>query len=169
MLDLQKLLDTYAALKAHDNEIMTRRPASAPRGAWREENPSRIQSSFRVIAGKKQLMARINYDTAPMLDIYTMAERAKFVEHIDLRADEASEKLASYALPTPDDMKDFEFAAIRRRIGLTQPQLAPLLCLGAVPRVSEYERGARSIPGNIARLMRAYDDDYRPADWPAGE
>lgn len=167
MLDLQKLLDTYAALKAHDNEIMARRPASAPRGAWRQENPSRIQSSFRVLRNGKSMVARINYDTAPILDIYTMGERAKIVEHIDLRAHDASAKLEQYTLPAPDDMLLWEMAAIRSRIGLTQPQLAPLICLGSVYRVSEYERGARTIPGNIARLMRAYDEGYRPADWPS--
>jgi hypothetical protein len=42
-----------------------------------------------------------------------------------------------------------------------------LIGLGSHYRVSEYERGAKAIPGNIARLMRAYDEGYRPADWPA--
>ncbi len=169
MLDLQNLLDTYAALKAHDNEIMACRPDSAPRGAWREENPSRIRSSFRVLAAGKEFMARINHDTAPFLDIFTMGARARIVEHVDLRAGDAAEKLGRYGLPAVGDMLNWEFRAIRERLGLTQAQLAPLLELGAALRVSEYERSTnpRSIPGNIARLMRAYDEGYRPIDWPA--
>lgn len=166
MLDLQKLLDTYTALKAHDNEIMAARPASAPRGAWRDENPSPVSNSLRVIRNGKSLVARINYDTAPELLVYP-TKGGKFIDRIDLRAEDVGERLSAYTLPAPDDMVDYEFATARKRIGLTQQQLAPLLNLGSHYRVSEYERGAKKIPGHIARLMRAYDEGYRPIDWPA--
>lgn len=169
MLDLQKLLDIYAALKAHDNEIMARRPAEAPRGAWRQENPSCVRSSFRVLRDGRSMMAHVNYDTTPQLWIYPL-KGGKLTAMIDLRAPDAADHLAEYTLPAPGDMLNFEFAGIRKRIGLTQQQLAPLLELGSAQRVSEYERetNPRKIPGYIARLMRAYDEGYRPADWPPG-
>lgn len=51
-------------------------------------------------------------------------------------------------------------------LGLTQAQLAPLLGYGAPARVSEIARGKR-VPGDaVTRLLRAYLDGYRPADWP---
>lgn len=66
-------------------------------------------------------------------------------------------------------MTNREFRAIRLRLGLTQSLLAPLLELGSALRVSEYERetNPRDIPAITARLLTAYDEGYRPKDWPA--
>ena len=67
-------------------------------------------------------------------------------------------------------MTAHEFRAIRAGLGLTQEQLAPML--GYAPKrvtVAMLEldtSNARAIPPAIARLMRAYRDGYRPADWP---
>lgn len=64
---------------------------------------------------------------------------------------------------TPD-----EFRAIRQRLGLTQAQLAAYLGYGSPMRISEFERetNPRPVPELLARLMTAYDEGYRPKDWP---
>lgn len=64
---------------------------------------------------------------------------------------------------TPD-----EFRAIRQRLGLTQAQLAAYLGYGSPMWISEFERetNPRPVPELLARLMTAYDEGYRPKDWP---
>lgn len=170
MLKLDELLATYQAIKAHENDIMARRPPDTPRAAWRMENPHGMRSSFRVIKNGKSLSAILNYDTAPFLTIMAPTGKgSRVLEQIDLRAEDAAERLAAYALPASNDMTSFEFAEIRKRLGLTQVQLAPLLDLGSLMRVSELERATnpRPIPKYIARIMNAMDAGWRPSDWPA--
>src|SRR5690606_3584163 len=99
-----------------------------------------VASSFRVIKDGKSFMARIIYDAAPELMIYTLASNPKIIARISLRDDGATAQIEPYSLPAPGDMVNFEFAAIRDKLGLTQQQLAPLLELGSHYRVSEYGR-----------------------------
>jgi transcriptional regulator with XRE-family HTH domain len=65
-------------------------------------------------------------------------------------------------------MTNQEFRAIRQRLGLTQAQLARVLQYETALTVSTYERDTnpRAIPTHVAMLMVAYDEGYRPADWP---
>lgn len=170
MLDVSALLDTYRAVKAHDNEIMAKRPAGHPSADWRMRHPHNKRTAFRVIRDGKEFGATLNCDTVPILRIWTTTEHPRIIENIDLKSDTAAATLAAYDLPAPGDMTNSEFSSIRRRFGLTQAQLAPLLELGSAMRVSEYERGTnpRAIPAHIARLMNAMDDGWRPSDWPAG-
>ena len=65
-------------------------------------------------------------------------------------------------------MTNQEFREIRQRLGLTQAQVAMVLMYRAALTVSTYERATnpRKIPDHVALLMRAYDDGYRPPDWP---
>lgn len=67
-----------------------------------------------------------------------------------------------------------EIADARRQLGLGQEDLARLLGYGAAARISELENvspitGApKRIPSDtVLRLLQAYLDGYRPADWPA--
>lgn len=65
---------------------------------------------------------------------------------------------------TPDELK-----TARARLGLTGAQLGHLLGYaptGARFRVSEMERGVQPVTKTIGRLVRAYLEGYRPADWP---
>jgi len=62
-------------------------------------------------------------------------------------------------------MTPTEFHAIRKQLGLTQAQLAPLLGYGAAPRVSAIESGPK-VPKQAALLMEAYRTGYRPKHWP---
>jgi DNA-binding transcriptional regulator YiaG len=55
----------------------------------------------------------------------------------------------------------------RRQLGLTQFQLAAVMGLRGPQTVSEWERGARTPSETAVRLLRAYLDGYRPADWPS--
>ena len=64
-------------------------------------------------------------------------------------------------------MTPTEFREARQSLGLDQSQAAELLGYGAKTRISEIERGARAPGASVVRLLRAYLDGYRPADWPA--
>lgn len=50
-------------------------------------------------------------------------------------------------------------------LGLTQSQAAPLLGYGTQARVSDFVSGKVNPPA-VVRLLQAYLDGYRPADWP---
>lgn len=65
-------------------------------------------------------------------------------------------------------MTNHEFRAIRQRLGLTQAELAAVLGYAHVMTVSAYERetNPRQIPTHVELLMVAYDEGYRPKDWP---
>ncbi|MEY9198705.1 transcriptional regulator with XRE-family HTH domain [Sinorhizobium fredii] len=65
-------------------------------------------------------------------------------------------------------MDNNEFRAIRQRLGLTQAQLATVLLYPRATQVSEIERptNPKPVPRHVALLMRAYDEGYRPKDWP---
>lgn len=66
-------------------------------------------------------------------------------------------------------MENDEFRSIRKRLGLTQAQLASVLGYSHLMQVSEIERdkNPKPVPRAIALLMRAYDEGYRPRDWPS--
>ncbi|OKP79785.1 hypothetical protein BTE77_06755 [Ensifer adhaerens] len=63
-----------------------------------------------------------------------------------------------------------QFKEIRNRLGLTQSQLALVLGYSSALQISSYERATnpRPVPQLLALLMRAYDEGYRPAEWPRG-
>lgn len=65
-------------------------------------------------------------------------------------------------------MDNDEFRAIRKRLGLTQAQLAAVLLYPRAMQVSEIERptNPRPVPRHVALLMKAYDEGYRPEGWP---
>lgn len=65
-------------------------------------------------------------------------------------------------------MDNEEFRAIRKRLGLTQAQLAAVLLYPRAMQVSEIERptNPRAVPRHVALLMKAYDEGYRPEGWP---
>ena len=65
-------------------------------------------------------------------------------------------------------MNNLEFRAIRQRLGLTQAQLSRLLQYETPLTVSTYERATnpRAVPTHVALIMTAYDEGYRPKDWP---
>lgn len=58
------------------------------------------------------------------------------------------------------------FAEARKSLGLTQAQLAATMGLSAREILARWETGAHAIPPTAARLLQAYLDGYRPADWP---
>ena len=163
---LDHLMSIYETAKDHDDEIMRRRPDGTPRAGWRMENPAPVRTAFRVVNNGKSFSGRVNIDTKPVFEIWTDAEKPRRIAIIDLKSIEAVELLAPYALPADNDMKGYEFKAIREGFGMTQKQLAPLLDYAAAIRISELESGARPVPTHVARLMRAYQAGYRPSDWP---
>lgn len=63
-------------------------------------------------------------------------------------------------------MSPAEFREARQSLGLNQHQLAAMLGYGAPARISEIERGIEAPGASVLRLLRAYLDGYRPADWP---
>lgn len=65
-------------------------------------------------------------------------------------------------------MTSDEIRAARKTLGLNQGQLAALMGVRQAT-VSDWERGVYSADGPAARLLTAYLDGYRPADWPEGK
>lgn len=64
----------------------------------------------------------------------------------------------------PEDLK-----AAREKLELSQAQLARLVGYGGAnvgQRISAMENGVRPVAGHVARLVAAYLDGHRPADWP---
>ena len=61
---------------------------------------------------------------------------------------------------TPDDL-----TAIRKRLGMTQAQLAEAIGLGAAQRVYEYEAGRRVISKRSAALILALEQRH-PVRYP---
>lgn len=65
---------------------------------------------------------------------------------------------------TPD-----QFRQARRQLNLTSRQMAELLGFGSGTAIRQFETHGTSqrIPGaRVVRLVQAYLDGYRPADWP---
>lgn len=66
---------------------------------------------------------------------------------------------------TPSELKQ-----AREALKFSHSQMARMLGYDAVKgakKVRRMEKGARAISAAQARLVRAYLDGYRPADWPA--
>ena len=80
----------------------------------------------------------------------------------------------TYSFPMADyhdlhqGMTAASFKAIRHRLRLTQAQLACVLKYDTALTISTYERATnpRPIPAHVALLMVAYNEGYRPSDWP---
>ena len=66
-------------------------------------------------------------------------------------------------------MTPAEFRAARKSLGLTQTQAAAMLGYGQHSRISDIETGKHAAPATTVRLLRAYLDGYRPADWQGKE
>jgi transcriptional regulator with XRE-family HTH domain len=64
-------------------------------------------------------------------------------------------------------MNPAEFKEARQSLGLDQRQAADLLGYGNAVRISEIEVGKRNPSASVLRLLAAYVDGYRPADWPS--
>ncbi len=58
-----------------------------------------------------------------------------------------------------------ELAAARKRLGLTQVQLAGVMDLYPMS-VSRIERGVKPPPVRYIRLIKSYLARHRPDDWP---
>lgn len=63
-------------------------------------------------------------------------------------------------------MTPAEIRNARETLALTQGQLANVMGLRGPAAISEWERGVKFPDGRSTRLIRAYLDGYRPADWP---
>lgn len=63
-------------------------------------------------------------------------------------------------------MTSAEIRTARETLALTQGQLAAVMGLRGPATISEWERGIKNPDGRSVRLLRAYLDGYRPADWP---
>ncbi|WP_394890378.1 helix-turn-helix domain-containing protein [Mesorhizobium sp. AaZ16] len=65
-------------------------------------------------------------------------------------------------------MTSSEFRAIRKRLGLTQAQLASLLGYTSAMTISAFERptNPRVIPAQLGWLMEALDSGFWPSEWP---
>ncbi|CAN7600146.1 helix-turn-helix domain-containing protein [Bosea sp. LjRoot237] len=68
-------------------------------------------------------------------------------------------------------MTPTQFRAIRTELGLSQAALAAVLGYGSPMRISEFERATnpRAVPLHVAMLMVAFQDGWRPENWPKGK
>lgn len=62
---------------------------------------------------------------------------------------------------TPDRIR-----AIRKGMGINQSQLAAEMRLRGQQTISEWERGLYAPNGPAEALLEAYEQGYRPKDWP---
>ena len=62
---------------------------------------------------------------------------------------------------TPEQIKQARYT-----LGLTGEQSARLLGCGGKARISEIKACASNPSAAVLRLLRAYLDGFRPADWP---
>jgi len=58
-----------------------------------------------------------------------------------------------------------EFRMIRKKLGLTQAELAHWLGYAGRGRIAEVEGGSKAIPPLLERLMRAYGAGYLPPEY----
>jgi DNA-binding transcriptional regulator YiaG len=63
-------------------------------------------------------------------------------------------------------MDPTEIRAQRKGLGLTQSQMAHVMGYGDRTRITEIENGRNNPSKSAVRLLKAYVDGYRPADWP---
>lgn len=66
-------------------------------------------------------------------------------------------------------MTSSKLKAAREALGLSQSELARLVGYSGVnvgQRISAMENGVRDVAGHVERLVAAYADGHRPADWP---
>ena len=100
MLTVQTLLPHFQAFVAADAARMSARPAGMPRSAWRQQN--RIEGgafSVRDTAYKTQPVRTLGIDVAGNpydVWVWSTGARPRVIEHIDLRASDADQRLARY-------------------------------------------------------------------------
>lgn len=98
----KELIEAAKAYIAQDAALMAKRPAGMPRAAWRSENPIALPYSFaaRDLSLKSRPQRSLSFDlTGNPYDLAVWgygARRGWLVEHIDLRAPDADEKLRRY-------------------------------------------------------------------------
>ena len=63
-------------------------------------------------------------------------------------------------------MTPAEIKQARKSLGLTAAKLAALLGYSGPSSVYDIEAGRQRASETVTRLLRAYLDGYRPADWP---
>lgn len=102
-LNLETLLTAYKAVKAHENEIMPRRPSGHSSADWRMKHPHNLTTSWRVTRDGKTLSANLNCDTTPVLTIYPANGRGA-IENVDLRLPDAADQLAAFEVAGSNDM-----------------------------------------------------------------
>lgn len=61
---------------------------------------------------------------------------------------------------TPDEFRNIRTEVLK----MTQGELATYLGYGASQRISEMEGNREGIPTHLQKLMRAYQEGYRPKD-----
>ena len=59
-----------------------------------------------------------------------------------------------------------EFEEIRKRLGLSRKQVAAVLGYTTQAGPSQFTVNRYPVTRHVARLMHAYDEGYRPKDWP---
>ncbi|WP_408607967.1 helix-turn-helix domain-containing protein [Epibacterium ulvae] len=71
------------------------------------------------------------------------------------------------ALLSGFDLSPDEIKAARKKLGLSQEQMALYTGYASKFRISEIERGVKPASAACCRLIVAYLAGYRPADWPS--
>ena len=69
---------------------------------------------------------------------------------------------------TPAEKTAADFKAGRKLLGLSQTEMAAM-CGCTLRSVQNWEGGEYAVSDHAARLMQAYLDGYRPADWPKAQ
>lgn len=62
-----------------------------------------------------------------------------------------------------------DLRSARKKLGLTQAELARLLGYSRPATISDVEHGREQMSQTARRLLAAYVEGYRPQDWPLRE
>jgi hypothetical protein len=94
----QEILNIQSAYRRENSERMANRPAGVSRAAWKEQNPTTAKpftaNCVDVSTGEDRFM---HFDgDKNTLWVWESGDRADIIEHIDITADDADDRLSKY-------------------------------------------------------------------------
>lgn len=90
-----ELIAHAKAWMAAEAKRMSERPKGVTRSSWRAEHPVVLPRSFEAKVGRRSVTLAFDANGSPY-DLWVWNRRGQVEERIDLRADDAAERLSRY-------------------------------------------------------------------------